>query len=65
VTRRTTPGTAGTVTTAPSVDDDFGYADDAGESSSSEKEGDEVIRVEIGGETPEEKAKRIALALRK
>jgi hypothetical protein len=51
VTRRTTPGTAGTVTTAPSVDDDFGdgdgYADDAGESSSSEKEGDEVIRVEV------------------
>jgi hypothetical protein len=64
VTRHTTPGT---VTTAPSVDDNFGDRDDEGESSASGSgtEGDGVIRVEIGGETPEEKAKRIALALRK
>jgi xeroderma pigmentosum group C-complementing protein len=53
----TTPGTA---TTAPSVDDEYA---EYGESSSSE--GNEVIRLEIGGETEEEKARRIALALRK
>jgi hypothetical protein len=55
--------TPGTNTTAPSIDDNFdgfdeGEEDDAGK-------GDEVIRLEIGGENEEEKAKRIALAMRK
>lgn len=54
--------TPGTNTTAPSIDDDYaGY----GEEEDEEKEDDGVIRLEFGGETPEEKAKRIALALRK
>ncbi len=54
-------GTPGTVTTAPSVDDDYaGYGEER-----SGAEEDEVIRLEIGGETAEERAKRIALALRK
>ncbi|WVR06564.1 hypothetical protein IAU60_003595 [Kwoniella sp. DSM 27419] len=68
----TTPGTAlthattpGTVTTAPSIDDDFdGYGGaDGGESEDDNDDG--VIHLEIGGETAEEKAKRIALAMRK
>lgn len=62
----TTPGTNVTArntpaaTTAGETDEDP-YAEDDDE----EEEGDGVIRLEIGGETPEEKAKRIALALRK
>jgi hypothetical protein len=48
------------LTSAPSVDD--GYA---GYGESSEGEEEEVIRLEIGGETEEEKVKRIALAMRK
>lgn len=67
--RTGTPNTPGTnltaantpaPTTAGETDEDP-YAED-------EESGDEgggVIRLEIGGETPEEKAKRIALALRK
>ena len=56
--------TPGTNTTAPSIDDDFeGYGDDDEEEEGGEK--DEVIRLEIGGENEEEKAKRIALATRK
>lgn len=59
-----TPGTGGTNTTAPSVDDDFeGFGEDDGEEE--EGAGDGVIRVELGGESEEAKAKRIALALRK
>ncbi|KAK8858825.1 hypothetical protein IAR55_003055 [Kwoniella newhampshirensis] len=62
LTHGTTPG--GSVTTAPSVDDNFnGYGDD--ESGEGSEEDDGVIHLEIGGETAEEKAKRIALALRK
>jgi xeroderma pigmentosum group C-complementing protein len=57
--------TPGTNTTAPSIDDNFdGYGDEEEE----EEEGgekDDVIRLEIGGENEEEKAKRIALAMRK
>ncbi|WVQ96321.1 hypothetical protein IAU59_003425 [Kwoniella sp. CBS 9459] len=70
----TTPGTnlthgttPGTVTTAPSIDDDFGgYGEGSGldEDSADEKD-DGVIHLEIGGETAEEKAKRIAFAMRK
>lgn len=59
-----TADTPGTNTTAPSIDDDFegfGEDDDEGEG---EKE-DGVIRLELGGENDEEKAKRIALAMRK
>jgi hypothetical protein len=48
------------VTSAPSIDDDY-----AGYGESSEGEEEEVIRLEIGGETAEVKAKRIALAMRK
>lgn len=59
-TDRTAEGTPGTLTSAPSVDDDY-----AGYGESSEGEEEEVIRLEIGGETEEEKAKRIALAMRK
>ena len=55
--------TPGTNTTAPSVDDDYaGYGEDDDED---EKEDSGVIRVEFGGETPEEKARRIMLELRK
>jgi hypothetical protein len=55
--------TPGTNTTAPSIDDDFeGFGEDDDEEG--EKQ-DEVIRLEIGGENEEEKAKRIALAMRK
>jgi hypothetical protein len=57
---RTAEGTPGTLTSAPSIDDDY-----AGYGESSEGEEEEVIRLEIGGETEEEKAKRIALAMRK
>jgi len=70
----TNPATPGTVTTAPSIDDDFD-ADSRVESGSEvAAESDDaeddmatagVIRVEIGGETIEERAKRIAMALRK
>ncbi len=61
-TRATTPGT---VTTAPSVDDDYeGYGEE-GSGGEREEVQDGVIRLEIGGETPEQRAKRIALALRK
>lgn len=62
----TTPGTNLTAhntpapTTAGETDEDP-YAED----DESAVEGDGVIRLEIGGETPEEKAKRIAMALRK
>jgi hypothetical protein len=56
-TARTTPA----ATTAGETDEDP-YAEDDDEKS---EDGDGVIRLEIGGETPEEKAKRIALALRK
>jgi hypothetical protein len=57
--------TPGTNTTAPSIDDNFdGYGDeDEEEEEGGEK--DDVIRLEIGGENEEEKAKRIALAMRK
>lgn len=56
--------TPGTNTTAPSIDDDFdGYGDEEEEEEGGEK--DDVIRLEIGGENDEEKAKRIALAMRK
>lgn len=58
-----TPGT-GTNTTAPSIDDNFDGFDDEEEEEDAGK-GDEVIRLEIGGENEEEKAKRIALAMRK
>jgi hypothetical protein len=55
--------TPGTNTTAPSIDDDFdGYGDEEEEG---DGEKDDVIRLEIGGENEEEKAKRIALAMRK
>ena len=68
-TNRTRPGTPGTITTAPSVDDDYAEygrdevsdADDHGV----DKGDSGVIRLEIGGETAEQKAKRAALALRK
>jgi xeroderma pigmentosum group C-complementing protein len=50
------------MTTAPSIDDDYaGYGEEEGD----EDADDGVIRLEIGGETAEEKAKRIAFALRK
>ncbi|KAK4687165.1 xeroderma pigmentosum group C-complementing protein, partial [Tremellales sp. Uapishka_1] len=65
----TTPGsvlnatTPGTMTTAPSIDNDYeGYGEGGSEE---EAEEDGVIRLEFGGETAEEKAKRIALAMRK
>ncbi|WVF68799.1 hypothetical protein IAT40_003571 [Kwoniella sp. CBS 6097] len=70
----TTPGTnlthattPGTVTTAPSIDDDFGgYGEGSGmDDDSADEKDDGVIHLEIGGETAEEKAKRIALAMRK
>ena len=62
LTRGTTPGT---VTTAPSVDDNYdGYQDEAS-GEEDQPGGDGIIRLEIGGETPEDRAKRIALALRK
>lgn len=56
--------TPGTNTTAPSVDDDFEeFAEDDEEAE--EGGGDGIIRVELGGESAEAKAKRIALALRR
>lgn len=56
--------TPGTNTTAPSIDDDFdGFGDDDEEEGGEQDDG--VIRVEFGGENEEEKAKRIALAMRK
>ncbi|OCF37288.1 hypothetical protein I316_01197 [Kwoniella heveanensis BCC8398] len=70
----TTPGTnlthgttPGTVTTAPSIDDDFGgYGEESGgDDSADENDEDGVIHLELGGETAEDKAKRIALAMRK
>ncbi|WWC71011.1 uncharacterized protein I206_104964 [Kwoniella pini CBS 10737] len=62
ITAGTTPGTN---TTAPSIDYDLdGYGEGSGDESAEEEE-DGVIHLEIGGETAEEKAKRIALALRK
>lgn len=55
------PGTPATGTLA-----DFGTSAGEGGHSDSDEEGDnQVIRLEIGGETEEEKAKRIALAMRK
>ncbi|WWC88411.1 uncharacterized protein L201_003322 [Kwoniella dendrophila CBS 6074] len=60
----TAGNTPGTNTTAPSIDYDLeGYGDSDDESGDGENDG--VIHLEIGGETAEEKAKRIALALRK
>jgi len=57
--------TPGTNTTAPSIDDNFdGYGDEEEEGEEG-GEKDDVIRLEIGGENEEEKAKRIALAMRK
>lgn len=69
----TVPGTPGTPMTpysmsTPNVngtsvavsDDEHGYMDEE-----EEEEEEQVIRLEIGGETPEEKAKRLALAMRK
>lgn len=57
------------MTTNPSVDDDFtGYGDEdvAEDDEEGEDDGnDGVLRIEIGGETAEEKAKRIMLAMRK
>lgn len=55
--------TPGDVGTPASVEEAYaGY----GEGSEDEDEEDDgVIRLEIGGETPEEKAKRIAMAMRK
>lgn len=44
------------------VEDGIGYLDEDEEDDDEESQ---VIRLEIGGETPEEKAKRIALAMRK
>lgn len=55
--------TPGTNTTAPSIDDNFDGFDEEEEDDAGK--GDEVIRLEIGGENDEEKAKRIALAMRK
>lgn len=63
---RTDVDTPGTNTTAPSIDDDFeGYGEEEDGEEGEEQGDDGVIRVELGGETEEEKAKRIALALRK
>lgn len=57
--------TPGSNTTAPSIDDNFdGYGDEEEEEEDG-GEKDDVIRLEIGGENEEEKAKRIALAMRK
>ncbi|WVQ65333.1 uncharacterized protein L199_003509 [Kwoniella botswanensis] len=62
ITAGTTPRTN---TSAPSIDYDLeGYGGDS-DAESGEGEDDGVIHLEIGGETAEEKAKRIALALRK
>jgi len=70
MTRETgTPGTVGTaetMDTASEADDEEQYdllADDQEEEK--KDEGDQVLTLEIGGETPEEREKRIALALRK
>lgn len=66
----TTPGTNLTAATTPGGGTTAGdtdadpYGDDEDDEDSGE-DGDGVIRLEIGGETPEEKAKRIALATRK
>ena len=61
---RTDVDTPGTNTPAPSVDDDFeGYGDEEDEEDDGKK--DDIIRVEFGGENEEEKARRIALAMRK
>ncbi|WVW84955.1 hypothetical protein I302_106991 [Kwoniella bestiolae CBS 10118] len=62
ITAGTTPGTA---TTAPSIDYDLEGYDRDSDDESGEGEDDGVIHLEIGGETAEEKAKRIALAMRK
>ena len=56
---------AGTITSAPSVDDDYAGYDEGGSDREDGSGDDGVIRVEFGGETPEQRAKRIALALRK
>lgn len=65
-TNLTHAGTPGTITTAPSVDDDYGgYGEDGSEGEEEGGSEDGVIRLEIGGETPDARAKRIALALRK
>lgn len=64
-----TPVSRGTAITAATTPGDMtaeSGAEGYGEYDEDESEEDEgVIRVEIGGETPEEKAKRIALSLRK
>lgn len=55
-------GTPGDVGTPASVEEVYaGY----GEDSEEDEEDDGVIRLKFGGETPEEKAKRIAMAMRK
>ncbi|WVQ84392.1 hypothetical protein IAT38_006544 [Cryptococcus sp. DSM 104549] len=63
----TTPGTNGThgTRTAPGSVDPAGNDEEEEDESDEEEEGDGVIHLEIGGETAEEKAKRIALAMRK
>lgn len=53
-----TPADVGT--SAAAGDGGGGYSD-----SDSEEDANQVIRLEIGGETEEQKAKRIALAMRK
>ncbi|KAL7420524.1 hypothetical protein Q5752_004474 [Cryptotrichosporon argae] len=59
-----TDGTDG-IEEVDGVDDAGIDLGDLDEPSQSQKQGDEVIRLEIGGETDEQKARRIALAMRK
>jgi hypothetical protein len=49
---------------APSVDDEYGGYDDEDDEESVEGAG-QVLTLKLDGETPEQKARRIALALRK
>ena len=63
----TKPTTPATGTTAPSIDDDcagYGEGDDGNEEGTQGTEAG-VIRLEIGGELPEDRAKRISMAMRK
>lgn len=57
-------GTPGTVGTPGSIDEAYGGYGEGSDEEEGEAD-DGVIRLEFGGETPEEKAKRIALAMRK
>ncbi|CAD6566755.1 MAG: hypothetical protein TREMPRED_002955 [Tremellales sp. Tagirdzhanova-0007] len=64
--RNPSQGHTASLPTSPfSVNDDYAGYDDQQDDENEDEGQDDVIRLEIGGETPEEKAKRIAFALRK